>query len=1062
MALSPQIIRELRTLFFSVDRNAVISGDINPQTTETYGLGSAGKKWDTIYVKDLYADSITGGAPGGGDADTVDGFHADASPTSGMLLPLDINAEFPETVYIEALLKDGSRTLEDDLAVVAGKTIDNVDIGLHDHSGVYGSIVITHSSLGGLTADDHPQYTQWAQEEVIIENWTFTNTADAIDAYYKYIGWEFDTIVVLDGNNEPVPGSTYTSLKSIPFTGADAGALMEVSVGASGGTGYIVGDTPIITGGGGLGQVRVDAESSGVVTAISVYVIDDSYSVSSDNATTGGTGSGLLVDIDRVTIQSYDHSHEIEIRTSGLESYISIGSSGGILLKDDESDTFIQVGGASELNLYGTGSYRLWSGHVTPASAPFSVTDAGHVVMTSADIGGWAVDSDSITSNGIDIKSAGEIVIGSGDNAITLSAIDVTGSPGPYLMWAGDAVASNSTFKITETGIVYLANAIIDGQLRSVNYQAGPPGKGWLLSQDGTLTAHNIIARGRIEAVVYRETEISAISGNMLLTPAAILAVDLADTDVIMVVDDVVFQSSDICRLKTITGDEWVKVTSDYTVVAEGFQYSITRDYADLGASYDYLIGDTVIRYGSAIQPQAPLPIASGEEDAVLGSYQPAGSLATTQGGWLTLLGSRGDGPFFGVTARTGVTYDAYEEVVRIGNLNTILDYTEETWGLFVGKSTSYMAFDDVQGLRINAGDGNTTIDDGGIFTDIFGVERLEAKPDYTDNYATLYFYDTGSVRELRAKMKDGGDEYDVLITDEDDPIATKIDRLIAISGGGLTLDVSGAIDVAPENGIGSYYIDTYLSASSDTLVDITGGQDGDILIISPQNGSRTIIVEAFTGNIFTPNSESIYLDDVFQMLILKRQAGDWWVVSHVNKATSTTQGTVELAIGSEVDTGTDATRAVTPEALTDSEYFKASENRKLDSALSVDHTASGDTITYQVDVNAFGFGATLRVDTGGDLRTADADGITSVPCIALALEAGTGVKNVLLRGLIRDDTWSWVTGGEASLIYLSNTLGGMTQTQPSGTGDQVQVLGYALSATIMMFAPSLVLVEVD
>jgi len=823
MALSNQIKRELRTLFISIDRDARLAGSLNPSAHDTYSLGTATRRWSTLYVDTLYADSIVGGGGGGGDADTVDGFHADSEPTTGILLALDINAEFPIAVYADALLKDGSRDLEGNLAVVAGKTIDGVDIGLHDHSGVYGSPIITHSSLGNLEVDDHPQYTQWAQEEVIIENWTFTNTSNDIDAYYKYIGWEFDTVLDLDGNNEPIPASTYTSFKSIPFTGASAGALMEVSVGASGGVGYNVGDTPTITGGGGAGQVRVDTVSSGVVTAISVYVVDDGYSVSSDNATTGGTGTGLLVDIDRVTIQSYNHTHVIELRTSGTESYISIAD-GNILIKDDETNSFIRVGGASELNLYGTGSYRLWSGHADGASAPFSVTDVGHVVMTSADIGGWAVDSDSITSNGIDIKSAGEIVVGAGDNAITLSAIDASGSPGPYLMWAGDATPASSPFRITETGIVYLANAIVDGQLKSVNYQAGPPGKGWLLSQDGTLTAHNIIARGRIEAVVYRETEISAISGNMLLTPAAILAVDLADTDVVMVVDDIVFQSSDICRLKTITGDEWVKITSDYTVVAEGYQYSITRDYADLGASYDYLIGDTVIRYGSAIQPQAPLPIASGDEDAVFGSYQPAGSLASTQGGWLTLLGSRGDGPFFGVTARTGVTYDAYEEVVRIGNLNTILDYTEETWGLFVGKSTSYMAFDDVQGLRINAGDGNTTIDDGGIFTDIFGVERLSAKPDYTPNYSTLYFYDTGSVLELRARMKDegaGGDEFDVLIVSED---GIELPESVYLDQSGGTADSYGVL-AGTINGVNTTFTVSQTEYTTGKLIVYLNGQ---------------------------------------------------------------------------------------------------------------------------------------------------------------------------------------------------------------------------------------------
>ena len=58
----------------------------------------------------------------------------------------------------------------------------------------------------------------------------------------------------------------------------------------------------------------------------------------------------------------------------------------------------------------------------------------------------------------------------------------------------------------------------------------------------------------------------------------------------------------------------------------------------------------------------------------------------------------------------------------------------------------------------------------------------------------------------------------------------------------------------------------------------------------------------------------------------------------------------------------------------------------------------------------------------------------------------------------MRDDTWTWTVGG---LIYVSTTTGTLTQTAPSGTGDQVQVVGYATHADRMYFNPSLVLVEV-
>jgi hypothetical protein len=124
------------------------------------------------------------------------------------------------------------------------------------------------------------------------------------------------------------------------------------------------------------------------------------------------------------------------------------------------------------------------------------------------------------------------------------------------------------------------------------------------------------------------------------------------------------------------------------------------------------------------------------------------------------------------------------------------------------------------------------------------------------------------------------------------------------------------------------------------------------------------------------------------------------------------------------------------------------------------DLTANGDVLTgVQIDINAFGFGATLRMDSAdGNFDAADANFVSWMPVVALALEVGTGAKDILIRGYIRDDTWSWTPGG---LIYASTAQGDMSQTAPSGSGDQVQVIGWAWSATIMVFDPSLVLVEI-
>jgi hypothetical protein len=121
---------------------------------------------------------------------------------------------------------------------------------------------------------------------------------------------------------------------------------------------------------------------------------------------------------------------------------------------------------------------------------------------------------------------------------------------------------------------------------------------------------------------------------------------------------------------------------------------------------------------------------------------------------------------------------------------------------------------------------------------------------------------------------------------------------------------------------------------------------------------------------------------------------------------------------------------------------------------------ANGITATMTVDANTVGFGAALHMDTDGNWVMADADW-TSMPCQALALEAGTGSKKVLMQGFIRNDSWNWTVGGDSGLIYVSTTTGQLTQTAPSSTGDKVQIVGFATHADRMYFNPEYTLIEV-
>jgi hypothetical protein len=122
------------------------------------------------------------------------------------------------------------------------------------------------------------------------------------------------------------------------------------------------------------------------------------------------------------------------------------------------------------------------------------------------------------------------------------------------------------------------------------------------------------------------------------------------------------------------------------------------------------------------------------------------------------------------------------------------------------------------------------------------------------------------------------------------------------------------------------------------------------------------------------------------------------------------------------------------------------------------DQTGSGLITTDTVGENV-AVGELLYMKSDGKWWKANATNTTAMPCAGLAMEAKNANQDgkILLLGFFRKDAWNWTVGG---LIYVSTTSGAPTQTIPSSTGNQVQVLGIAITADIIFFNPSYELVE--
>jgi hypothetical protein len=122
---------------------------------------------------------------------------------------------------------------------------------------------------------------------------------------------------------------------------------------------------------------------------------------------------------------------------------------------------------------------------------------------------------------------------------------------------------------------------------------------------------------------------------------------------------------------------------------------------------------------------------------------------------------------------------------------------------------------------------------------------------------------------------------------------------------------------------------------------------------------------------------------------------------------------------------------------------------------------------TTKLTTNPDWFGEALTVGGGGGGTTGDvyyfnssgtwtqtdADAAASSKGLLAIMTSGAAFdRGMLIRGYWRNTSWSWTVG---ATLYLSGTLGQITQTQPTGTGKIVRVVGYALSSNTIYFNPS-------
>ena len=138
---------------------------------------------------------------------------------------------------------------------------------------------------------------------------------------------------------------------------------------------------------------------------------------------------------------------------------------------------------------------------------------------------------------------------------------------------------------------------------------------------------------------------------------------------------------------------------------------------------------------------------------------------------------------------------------------------------------------------------------------------------------------------------------------------------------------------------------------------------------------------------------------------------------------------------------------------------FVIIKNRRFyDSSLPEDQTWHGDFVTEQIG-EAVHFKDLLYWDISeGKWKLADFDTIATVGRLGLALKAAVtnATIDILTKGYIRYDRWSWTTNDTKKWLYGSTTPGEITETAVSADGDYSIIVGTIRSATTIWFDPGI------
>ena len=276
-------------------------------------------------------------------------------------------------------------------------------------------------------------------------------------------------------------------------------------------------------------------------------------------------------------------------------------------------------------------------------------------------------------------------------------------------------------------------------------------------------------------------------------------------------------------------------------------------------------------------------------------------------------------------------------------------------------------------------------------------------------NAKDLIFTDNGDATGLTIKDAAAG----IVVPGE--VMTTKVsytdgdDAMTIADGGGVTFPVS--IDITGSTGI--------ILENDETITNSTNG---------------TI---SFSGGIAVPDAGNIGSASDLDAIAISSGG----VVTFSQDVTMTADKSLNLPQGANVK----FTDAITQDSIDD-------------------HDAQGIIMTFTAGMTVTPF-SPVYLGTDDEVHECDADAIATMPAIGVSVNTSNVTDGnpieVMLLGLIRDETFTDF-GTNGAPVFVSTTVGEMTNTAPSGDDDVVQIIGHSVGEKLLFVQPSLTYLVVD